>query len=121
MLEKLFQNFAEAFENINRINLAKYFEGTVQLKKPGILICFDDGYRNNHDVAVPLFDKYDLTGLFFVIAGACDPEPCILNRTFNTMFCMSWDHLQNLRERGHEIGCHSYSHLFSMDDSQYEK
>jgi peptidoglycan/xylan/chitin deacetylase (PgdA/CDA1 family) len=35
-------------------------------------ITFDDGYRNNHDVALPLLKRYRLPATFFVATGALE-------------------------------------------------
>lgn len=40
-----------------------------QLPNRAVCITFDDGYRDNHDVALPLLRKYDLPATFFVASG----------------------------------------------------
>lgn len=35
-------------------------------KLPGVLLTFDDGYRNNHDTALPLLQEHSAPAVFFV-------------------------------------------------------
>src|SRR5690349_18779188 len=50
-------------------------EGKWNNAKPGLIISFDDGIRDNIDVAVPLLEKYGFTGWFFIPPGLIDATP----------------------------------------------
>jgi peptidoglycan/xylan/chitin deacetylase (PgdA/CDA1 family)/glycosyltransferase involved in cell wall biosynthesis len=40
-----------------------------------VVITFDDGYRDNYTVALPLLEKYKLPATIFVVSGALDGKP----------------------------------------------
>lgn len=109
-LESHLRYFRERFENINRPRLDAFFEGRLKLEHPGLILCFDDGAKNNREVAAPLLERYGMTGWFFVIAGGADPELSEVCGGAYKRFCMSWEEIADLAARGHEIGCHTYSH-----------
>lgn len=37
----------------------EYFNNTLAMDKPYLLLTFDDGYKNNYDVALEILNKYD--------------------------------------------------------------
>jgi peptidoglycan/xylan/chitin deacetylase (PgdA/CDA1 family) len=41
-------------------------------RRPTAMITFDDGYRDNHDVALPIMRELDLSAVFFIAAGYID-------------------------------------------------
>lgn len=42
------------------------------LPKRAVCITFDDGYADNHDIALPILKKYDLPATFFIATGFVD-------------------------------------------------
>src|SRR3954454_4083863 len=46
----------------------------VRLKRQGryALLTFDDGYRDNHDIAFPILKSHDVRATFFVSTGVLD-------------------------------------------------
>jgi peptidoglycan/xylan/chitin deacetylase (PgdA/CDA1 family) len=67
-------------------------------KRAAISLTFDDGMRSHLDIAIPLLEKYDLQGTFYIIAGGEDEGRKAFAR-FRPAF-----------ESGHEIGNHSVHH-----------
>jgi peptidoglycan/xylan/chitin deacetylase (PgdA/CDA1 family) len=107
--------FRQHFSNTNPSRLDDVLKrGT---EGASILISFDDGYRSNYDVAVPLLEEFGFTGWFFVSSGrhrnsetggsTVDGEPA---ESF-----MSFQEMRDLIDRGHVIGCHSHSHIGLSD------
>ncbi len=69
-----------------------------------ISITFDDGWKNQFTRALPVLEKYDLKGTFYIIS-----------RMPNYMLHegegrMSQEEILDLQNRGHEIGAHSQTH-----------
>lgn len=75
----LFSATAEDFDE-QMAWLARHTEvvgpGAVLGRRPGrrVVLTFDDGYRDNHDVALPILRRHGLTATFFLATGFLD-EP----------------------------------------------
>lgn len=61
---------------------------------------FDDGDVSNYQNAFPLLTKYSQKGIFFVVGSFIQTRPDY----------MTWAHLHELSDMGHEIQSHSWSH-----------
>ena len=60
-------------KNFDVVSLNEAFEikkNKSSLKRPTITISFDDGYKNNLDIALPILEKYNVKATFF-ISGVC--------------------------------------------------
>ena len=80
----------EAFSGYGKYNLVYETD-----EKTGILLSFDDYYKDNWESALDIFSEYDLTATWFPFGD--------LNRIGN--FC-------NLAlQKGHDVGYHTYSHI----------
>jgi len=64
-----------------------------------IALSFDDGYKDNYNVALPLLQKYDAKGSFFVI-----------NKDMGDQYHMNEAEIKELLAAGMELGSHTYSH-----------
>lgn len=77
-----------------------------------VVITFDDGYADNHDVAAPILQHFGLPATFFVTAGLMgtsrpfDHDASSPHRFAN----LSWEQIRSLAARGFEIGSHGLSH-----------
>lgn len=109
-LSSHFEYFETNHTSLNQEQLIAYLNGDFQPVKPPVVITFDDGFRNNKTVAVPLLDQYNLTGWFFVIGNAGDADGKILEGNLNTRFCMNWQDLLEIQSKGHVIGSHTLNH-----------
>ncbi|HEU4565864.1 MAG TPA: polysaccharide deacetylase family protein [Gemmatimonadaceae bacterium] len=78
-----------------------------------LVITFDDGYKDNHDVAAPELRRQGLPACFFIATEFIgsrrvpwwDAERSIQSRW------MSWDEVRALRAQGFEIGAHTLNHV----------
>lgn len=64
-----------------------------------VALSFDDGYKNNHDVVLPLLQKYDAKASFFVI-----------NKEIGQPLFMNDEDIRDMIRAGMELGSHTYSH-----------
>ena len=44
------------------------------LRRNTVVITFDDGYKSNHSIALPLLQKHNLPATFFVVSGAVEEK-----------------------------------------------
>ena len=111
-----FERFCEFFRDHFRvISLAEQVAGCSAGRDMGgtLSITFDDGYRDNFEVAAPILRKLDLPATFFVITGFLgtrivapwdrqQPRP---------LGWMDWDQLRELASQGFDIGSHTDTHV----------
>jgi peptidoglycan/xylan/chitin deacetylase (PgdA/CDA1 family) len=127
LLESHFRFFSEQYMPIGLDELGQFLDGKWKPRRPGIIICFDDGLRSNYEVAAPLLKKYGLTGWFMIPAGLIEPDS-EETRAKHARFSadhpsydgdprvfMSWNEIRELQNT-HVIGCHTMSH-FRLNDS----
>lgn len=75
-------------------------------------ITFDDGYRDNHDLAAPILKECNLTATFFVTTQFIgtnhvpwwDAKQGVLREWMN------WEQVESLHRMGFEIGSHTMTH-----------
>jgi peptidoglycan/xylan/chitin deacetylase (PgdA/CDA1 family) len=85
---------------------------------PTAFLTFDDGFRDNHETALPLLREYGFPAFVFVLpplldAGAPFEWPEMrddLARFGATMRSVDWPMLEEMREGGFEIGSHTLTH-----------
>lgn len=93
-------------ENFNVLSLSDLSEELPSFNgRPSLIITFDDGYRDNAEVAFELLKKYDLKATIFIATGFIDKE---VNLGLEPM---SWDQILYLDSSNLiEIGCHTRTH-----------
>lgn len=64
-----------------------------------VALSFDDGYKNNNGVVLPLLKKYDAKASFFVI-----------NKEIGQPLFMNDEEIKEMIGAGMELGSHTYSH-----------
>jgi peptidoglycan/xylan/chitin deacetylase (PgdA/CDA1 family) len=69
-----------------------------------ISLSFDDGWKNQYTRAIPILDKYNLKGTFYIITTMPD---YMLREGEGRM---STEDIKKLASSGHEIGAHSQTH-----------
>ena len=74
-----------------------------------VALSFDDGYKNNHSVALPIMQKYDAKGSFFVI-----------NKEMGDKEHMNEAEIKDMIAAGMKLGSHTYSHApLAKIDTKY--
>jgi peptidoglycan/xylan/chitin deacetylase (PgdA/CDA1 family) len=89
-----------------------------QRVEPTVFITFDDGFRDNHETALPLLREYGFGAFVFVLPPLVDtgaplrwPEVADDNGRFPaTMRSVTWPMLEEMKEGGFEVGSHTLSH-----------
>jgi len=77
-----------------------------------IAITFDDGYRNNHELAAPVLKTMNLPATFFVTTQFIGTEivPWWDIELGVCLEWMTWDQVRELHRLGFEIGSHTRTH-----------
>ncbi len=121
--DREFAAIAERYAGANEDDLAAYLSsGQWPGQKPGIVLAFYNGYRNNFDVVRPLLERHGLIGWFFAATGyvSCPPEEQLAfgaTRTLKTIpneypdgrYALSWAELREL-DRDHVVASHTRNH-----------
>jgi len=119
-LEKQLQYFSKIFIPADVDDLGQLLGGNWPHERPGLLLSFDDGLRDNFAIAVPLLEKYGFKGLFFIPPGFVDEpvqtanEFCVVNKIDGSE-ALTIEEVQYLA-RYHHIGCHTFNHT-RLEDS----
>ena len=83
-------------------------------RQPLVCVTFDDGYRDNHDHAVPILVRHQIPAAFFVSTGIVGTErafPHDVKRKNDPIPTMDWQQLRHMRELGFTIGSHTVNHI----------
>ena len=100
--------------------------------RPGVLLNFFDGFRDNHEVAAPILDRHGLTGWFFLISGWISSRPedqrafadtHLMNLPYDEVelskgdrLALSPEEIEDLARRGHVIASHTQHHITASPD-----
>jgi len=103
-------NFISYSEAISRIL-------TGNIDKPYIAVSFDDGFKNSM-AAADIMDEYGIKACFFLCGSMIGQtsyskikEFCRLRLYKPPIEFLSWDEVEKLLHRGHEIGSHTMNHV----------
>ncbi len=71
---------------------------------PLVSFTFDDIPESAYDNGAAILEEHDVRGTFYIAAGTCGKKDTHWN-------VIDRDRISALHKRGHEIGCHTYSHV----------
>ena len=83
-------------------------------RRPLVCVTFDDGYRDNHDHAVPILVRHQIPAAFFVSTGLVGTDgafPHDIKRGNDPIPTMDWAQLRRMKELGFTIGSHTVNHV----------
>lgn len=132
--ERQLAHCARHFSSLDEDDLDRYLAtGRWHKPRPGLLLAFYEGYRNNYDVILPLLERYELTGWFFVITGFVD---CPVHEQLDYVdphdigmstreyrdgrYALSWDEVRSIDHR-HVVASHALSHWLIAPMSESER
>lgn len=117
--------FSEHFVPVRMKDLDTFFAAKRwPYEKPGLIPAIFEGFRNHYDVMLPILDRYQFTGWFYLPGFFMDvpvleqldfSEEHELNITDKELYpdgrvAMNWDEVRRISEN-HEICCHSGTHF----------
>ena len=125
--EEQLSRLAEHFEPVSHEDLVGLLaRGEWPHERPGVVINFFDGFRDNHEVAAPILDRLGLTGWFFLISGWISSRPedqrafaenHLMNLPYDESefserdrLALSPEEIEDLARRGHVIASHTRNH-----------
>lgn len=111
-----FEAFCRFFQKHFRVvRLSDQLAGCREERGMGgtLSITFDDGYRDNYEVAAPILRRLGLPAAFFVATGfiGTDYAPPWDQHLVPPPGWMNWDQVRTLRKQGFEIGAHTDQHI----------
>lgn len=71
-----------------------------------VAITFDDGYRDNLTVALPVLEECGFTAAIFLPTGFIGDT----RRQFKGRDCLTWSEVREMRQRGIQFGAHTVTH-----------
>ncbi len=121
--ERQLGQYSRSFSAVSENDLDEYLKtGRWHKAKPGLIVAFYNGYRNNYDVGLPLLERYGFIGWFFVATGFVDTPPTeqlafAAGHTLATVkdeyadgrYALSWNELREL-DRKHVVASHTRNH-----------
>ena len=113
---ELFDEFCSLFSQYFKVvSLTQFVERLEQGESVGgmLAITFDDGYRDNYEVAAPILKRWSLPATFFVTTKfiGTDVVPFWDKEAGVSFPWMSWEQVRSLHAQGFEIGAHTRHHV----------
>ena len=115
--------YAKHFSSVSEAELTEYLiTGKWNKPKPGLIVSVFEGYRNSYEVLLPLLEKYNFIGWFWMITSFIN-APIAQQRTYaehhdinmatheykDGRYAMTWEELRQI-DKKHVIASHSRSH-----------
>jgi peptidoglycan/xylan/chitin deacetylase (PgdA/CDA1 family) len=131
--EEQIARLAESFAPVSYDDLVGLLaRGEWPHDRPGVVLNFFDGFRDNHEVAAPILDRHGLIGWFFPVSGWISSRPKdqrafadahLMNLPYDeaelskeARLALSPEEIEDLARRGHVIASHTENHTTASPD-----
>lgn len=120
-LDKLLTHLYKEWSFVSPDQFFKLIDSKEKIRKPTLLVTFDDGFKNNLRI-IPILEKFSISALFFVCPGLVELQssnllfPLLIKNSLRIstnnkdIELLNWDDLRLLQKKGHSIGNHSALH-----------
>lgn len=113
---ELFERFCRFFSQYFKVVSLTYFVEQIEKGQSvgGMLaITFDDGYRDNYEVAAPILKRWNLPATFFVTTKFIETDivPFWDKEAGVSFPWMSWEQVRSLHAQGFDVGAHTRTHV----------
>jgi peptidoglycan/xylan/chitin deacetylase (PgdA/CDA1 family) len=78
--------------------------------KKGVLITFDDGYKNTFDTVLPILNKYNARATVSICGSYIKEETCVKPTIHLSQEYGNVDDINRWIDAGNDVAAHSYSH-----------
>jgi len=100
-----------AFRSIEPKDIYRWLYQGYSLPREGILITFDDGYRNFLEYAWPLLKRYNFSATIYLVAGKIGKiNDWDKNTTEEDLSLLNWQEIRDLQNEGVSFGSHTITH-----------
>lgn len=101
----------KGFRSVSFRDYINALDGKTVLPAKAVVITFDDGFRNVHDVALPIMLRSGFTGTVFVPTAFIGKIPgWEMEEGLPRLPLMDWGELKALSRSGFEIQSHTHNH-----------
>ena len=113
---KMFEEFCKFFKrHFDVVPLRQQVQANREGREMGgtLSITFDDGYRDNYEVAAPILKDLGLHSTFFITSGFIESNavPYWDADLATPPSWMDWSQVRALSDQGFEIGSHTHTHI----------
>lgn len=91
---------AQGYTVIPLTNLIDFFDMKAQLPAKAVVITFDDGWRDFHELAMPILKQHGFPATIFIYTDLI----------VGSSKTLSWDMVKEIADAGFDIQCHSKTH-----------
>jgi peptidoglycan/xylan/chitin deacetylase (PgdA/CDA1 family) len=98
------------YQTISLYEINRALENGHALPQKPVVLTFDDGYDDHHQVVFPLLKSYGFTGTFFIVTQFVDER---------RVGYMGWEHVREMAAAGMSMEAHTKTHP-TLDARAYE-